>query len=69
MTTLCLLGAPRLVTPSATLRLERRPAAVCAWLAIEGPTSRQRMAGLLWPDSGDAAARANLRRELDLSLK
>lgn len=43
-------------------RLERKQAALLAWLAIEGATSRARLAGLLWPDVAEARARANLRQ-------
>ncbi len=44
--------------------LERRSAALLAYLALEGPTPRSRLAGLLWPDSTEDAARANLRQRL-----
>lgn len=39
-------------------------AVVLAWLAVEGPTSRARMAALLWPASSAAQARAALRQRL-----
>jgi DNA-binding SARP family transcriptional activator len=48
----------------AVLRLERKHAALLCYLWREGPTPRARMAGLLWPDAGDARARANLRQRL-----
>ena len=41
-----------------------RDAALLAWLAIEGPTPRARMASLLWPASGTEAARNVLRQRL-----
>ncbi len=37
---------------------------VLAYLALEGPTPRERLAGLLWPERPDARARANLRQLL-----
>lgn len=42
----------------------RRSAALIAYLALEGPTARSRLAGLLWPDSLEATARNNLRQAL-----
>lgn len=44
--------------------LAAREAALLAWLHLEGPTSRARMAGQLWPAGGEAKARANLRQTL-----
>jgi DNA-binding SARP family transcriptional activator len=35
-----------------------------AWLALEGPTSRARIAALLWPDSEPEVARTALRQRL-----
>jgi DNA-binding SARP family transcriptional activator len=61
---LSLLGAPSLETPSKTLNLEGRLAAVLAYLALEGATSKYKLAGLLWPDSGETAARNNMRQLL-----
>ena len=43
---------------------ERKTAALLAFLALEGPSSRSRLAGLLWPESGEERARANLRQLL-----
>lgn len=58
---LMLFGEPRLVAPHGPeLRLEGRALAVLAYLALEGPTPRSRLAGLLWPDRSEAAARNNL---------
>lgn len=60
-----LIGPPRWVDAAGlTHRLERRPAAVCAYLALEGPTPKYRLAELLWPDSGHTGARANMRQLL-----
>lgn len=39
-------------------------AALLAWLALEGPTPRQRLAALLWPDKAPDAARNSLRQRL-----
>jgi DNA-binding SARP family transcriptional activator len=44
--------------------LERKHAALLAWLWLEGPTPRSRLAGLLWPDVGEERARGNLRQRL-----
>lgn len=43
-----------------------RAVALVAFLAVRAgsPQSRHRIAGLLWPDSTDAQALTNLRREL-----
>jgi DNA-binding SARP family transcriptional activator/tetratricopeptide (TPR) repeat protein len=48
--------------------LEPKDALLLAYLAIEGPTSRGRIAALLWPDVEDDRARGNLRQRL-LRLK
>ena len=46
-------------------RSSRAVALVAFLVAHAGsPQSRQRIAGMLWPDSGDAQALTNLRREL-----
>ncbi|MBC7995603.1 MAG: AAA family ATPase, partial [Rhizobacter sp.] len=44
--------------------LPARDAALLAWLALEGPTPRTRLAQLLWPDSDSDAARNALRQRL-----
>jgi DNA-binding SARP family transcriptional activator/tetratricopeptide (TPR) repeat protein len=41
-----------------------RDGALLAWLALEGPTPRARLAQLLWPESGLEAARNALRQRL-----
>jgi len=59
--TICLLGRPTLMhanRPDAAL--ERKAAALLAYLALEGETSRSLLAGLLWPDRGESTARNNL---------
>ncbi len=44
--------------------LERKHAAMLAWLWLEGPTPRSRLAGLLWPEVSEERARGNLRQRL-----
>ena len=39
-------------------------AALLAWLALEGPTARNRLAALLWPGSSAEAAGNSLRQRL-----
>ncbi|PNY81938.1 ATP-binding protein [Deinococcus koreensis] len=67
-----LLGPPELSGPEGQrLRLERKAAALLAYLALEGPTHRARLAGLLWPETREASARNNLvqlLRKLRLAL-
>ncbi len=46
--------------------LERKQALVLAYLWIEGPTARGKVAGLLWPDATEARARGNLRQRLSM---
>ncbi len=61
-----LLGpSPQFVSASgAATNLALRDAIMLAWLALEGPTSRTRLASLLWPDSTAEAARNALRQRL-----
>lgn len=47
-----------------TVELAARDALLLAWLAVEGPTPRARLASLLWPASTDDAARNALRQRL-----
>ncbi|WP_051303888.1 BTAD domain-containing putative transcriptional regulator, partial [Calidithermus chliarophilus] len=59
------LGTPHLHRAGQPpVPLERKPAALLAYLALEGPTPRSRLAGLLWPEGSDASARNNLRQTL-----
>ena len=44
--------------------LERKHAALLAWLWLEGATPRSRLAGLLWPEVSEERARGNLRQRL-----
>ena len=63
--TLLLAGVPALQRPGETpLPLASLDALLLAWLALEGPTARSRMAALLWPDSDAEAARNSLRQRL-----
>ncbi|HEY1127962.1 MAG TPA: AAA family ATPase [Roseateles sp.] len=48
----------------ATWALADLDAALLAWLALEGPTQRTRLSGLLWPASDPVAARNSLRQRL-----
>ena len=49
---------------TAAIALAPRDAALLAFLALEGPTPRSRLAALLWPDSDAEAARNALRQRL-----
>lgn len=61
--TLELLGGARLRGGKGeVVALERKTAALLAYVALEGPTPRRKLAGLLWPDAGDKGARNNLRQ-------
>lgn len=56
-----LLGGPLLCGPGGEVWfLERKTAALLAYLALEGPTPRARLVSLLWPETREAAARNNL---------
>ena len=54
------------IVPAAGTRapLAPRDALMLAWLALEGPTPRHRLAHLLWPESGSAAAHNALRQRI-----
>ena len=59
------LGGAALLRPEQTpWRLERKTAALLAYLALEGATPRSLLAGLLWPDALETGARGNLRQLL-----
>jgi DNA-binding SARP family transcriptional activator len=53
-----------LLADGRRVALERKEAGLLAYLALEGPCSRSRLAGLLWPDGREEGARANLRQRL-----
>jgi DNA-binding SARP family transcriptional activator len=60
-----LLGEATLeVEGPSPLRLERKAAGVLAYLALEGPTPRSKLAGLLWPEVEERTARNNLAQAL-----
>jgi DNA-binding SARP family transcriptional activator len=59
-----LLGPPQFQTPSRTLAPDRRTAGVLAYLALEGKAHKYRLAGWLWPDSGEESAKNNMRQLL-----
>jgi DNA-binding SARP family transcriptional activator/tetratricopeptide (TPR) repeat protein len=60
-----LRGEPRCVVAAGTrVPLETSDALLLAYLCLEGPTSRARLAALLWPDADEARARGNLRQRL-----
>lgn len=60
---------PQIDRPSGEpLPLAARDAVLLDWLVIEGPTSRERLAAMLWPASGLSQARNTLRQRL-LQLK
>ena len=61
--TLELLGGAVIPKTGQTpLRLERKTAALLAYLALEGATPRRVLVGLLWPNSLETTARNNLRQ-------
>jgi DNA-binding SARP family transcriptional activator len=61
--------APRCtMSDGRVIDLEPKDALLLAYLAVEGPTPRGRLATLLWPDVDDERARGNLRQRL-LRLK
>ncbi|MEO8525327.1 MAG: AAA family ATPase [Caldimonas sp.] len=58
-------GAAHVLLADGTrVELNRKQAAVIAWLAVHGPTPRARLAGMLWPDANEERARGNLRQRL-----
>lgn len=60
---LLLLGPPGITVGGVAQRLDRKPLAVLAWLALaEGPVSRGSLAELFWPDSSQPGV--NLRKSL-----
>lgn len=62
---LLLLGTPLIRFQGQPLELPvRKAAGLLAYLALEGPTPRSRLAGLLWDEGDEARARTNLRQLL-----
>ena len=65
MPTLRLYGAAALALDGgAEIALAAREAALLAWLHLEGPTPRARLAALLWPGGNESRGRTNLRQTL-----
>ena len=63
----CLHGAAHLWSAGGQrVALERKQALLLAYLWIEGPTPRGKLAGLLWPEAAEARARGNLRQRLSV---
>ncbi len=63
-------GAAQLVMAGgAHIALERKHALLLAYLSVEGPTPRGKLARLLWPDAPEARARGNLRQRLAVLRK
>jgi len=61
---LLLARSPHCQNGERRFAIAPRDAALLAWLAIEGPTPRGRLAQLLWPDADAEAARNTLRQRL-----
>jgi DNA-binding SARP family transcriptional activator len=59
-----LTAVPRARLAGRAVDLLPHDALLLAWLALEGPTPRERLAALLWPDSSAEAARNALRQRL-----
>lgn len=62
--TLALQAAPSVLRGSRRWPLAPPDALLLAWLALEGPTARERLAALLWPHSDAEASRNALRQRL-----
>ncbi len=62
---LALAGTPRLLDNDGRAKaLVPRDAALLAYLALEGPTSRSHLIGMLWPDADAEPARNALRQRI-----
>jgi DNA-binding SARP family transcriptional activator len=61
---LLLAAQPEARRAGITTPLAPLDGALLAWLALEGPTPRTRLAALLWPDKPPDAARNSLRQRL-----
>lgn len=65
MPTLRLYGAATFALDGGEeIALAAREAAMLAWLNLEGPTPRARLASLLWPSGDESRGRTNLRQTL-----
>ncbi len=61
---LYVVGSLKLEVGETSLKPERRTVAVLTYLTLEGPTSRSKLAGLLWPEVEERRARNNLAQAL-----
>ncbi|MBO1437545.1 AAA family ATPase [Meiothermus sp. CFH 77666] len=60
-----LLGSPRVWLGGQGITLPtKKLLGLVAYLALEGPTPRSKLAGLFWSENDEESARRNLRREL-----
>ncbi|HUF14398.1 MAG TPA: AAA family ATPase [Acidimicrobiia bacterium] len=60
-----LLGEPVVTVAGSPIDVDTRKAiAILAYLAVEGPTSRDHLLAMLWPEASSDRARATLRRTL-----
>ena len=59
-----LSGRPHVVAGGRRIPLLATDALLLAWLALEGPSAREKLSALLWPDSSAEAARNALRQRL-----
>lgn len=59
-----LLSPAMCVDGGADIKLDRKSAALLAYLALAGETPRGRLATLLWPDAEESVARNNLAQKL-----
>jgi DNA-binding SARP family transcriptional activator len=62
--TLALQASPAVAFGGRSWPLAPPDALLLAWLALEGPTARERLAALLWPHSDAEASRNALRQRL-----
>lgn len=58
------LGIPHVSLGNVVLDIQGKNLAILAYLAVEGETTRERLADLLWSDGSGDAARRNLRVQL-----
>jgi DNA-binding SARP family transcriptional activator/predicted ATPase len=61
---LSVLGNITFTRQDKTIQPDRMSAAILTYLALEGPTPRSKLAGLLWPESLESTARNNLSQRL-----
>jgi DNA-binding SARP family transcriptional activator len=61
---LAVLGNVKFTNEQKTVQPGKMSAAILTYLALEGPTPRSKLAGLLWPESLESTARNNLSQHL-----